>query len=248
MSKNTVNSVNRALGILCLIGENKKPFTIQSLSKTLNIPRTTLYATINSLEKYDFIRRDPNTKTLEIGWKLYTLGLDFAKKHINPTLEAEARKLMQVLNQIVHISIYAKNNKVIFIHTETPDKPYIISPRSGFITQAHFTASGKVLLAHQDEDSIKWIYEPGILQKRTDNTITDPEELLKELENIRKQGLAIDNEESSLGLVCIAAPIKNSIGECIAAMSVSGPKKEMNNDMDKIKSELLSAVSYINNI
>ncbi|WP_213973963.1 IclR family transcriptional regulator [Tepidanaerobacter acetatoxydans] len=248
MSKNTIQSVNRALEILCLIGESNTPLTIQSLSKALKLPRTTLYAPINSLEKYDFIHRDATTKTLSLGWRMYVLGLSFARKHIDPIIEAEARKLKQILKQTIHISIYAKSNKVIFVHTETPDKPYVISPHLGFISHAHCTASGKILLAYQEKNDIDWIYEPEMLQRRTDKTITDPERLLKELDIIRKQGYAVDNEESSLGLTCVAVPIKNLEGKCIASISVSGPKDEIIENIGKIKSELFTVASYINSL
>lgn len=245
MAKDIIQSLDRALEILCLIGESKEPLTIQSLSKAFEMPRTTLYATINTLEKHGFVSRNKNTKALELGWRPFVLGLDFSKKKLDPIVEVEARKLRQRWNQSVLVGVHATNNTIIFILSESPDKPYMIFPRLGFVGQAHCTAQGKVLLAHMNAADLQWIYEPGVLSSRTPNTITDPERLLAELEKVRMLGYAIDAEESIPGLACIAAPIMNPMGECVAAISVSGPRQELFANLEAIKNDVVSSAQYI---
>jgi DNA-binding IclR family transcriptional regulator len=86
----------------------------------------------------------------------------------------------------------------------------------------HCTAVGKVLLAYQAEQQIETFLSSG-LKRYTEHTITDGKRLKEELAKIRRHGYAVDNEELELGLFCIAAPIRNHLGQTIAAVSTSGP-------------------------
>ena len=82
---------------------------------------------------------------------------------------------------------------------------------------------GKALLAHLDDEGLdRWMRKKGLSQY-TDNTIADPDALRSEMARIRDRGWAIDNEERTLGMRCVAAPVYNVHGEAIAGISVSGP-------------------------
>ena len=87
----------------------------------------------------------------------------------------------------------------------------------------HCTALGKVLLAHLSTEGRKKTLGGKVLRRLTENTITDEEELEKELGKVRKQGFALDREENEKDVRCIAAPIRNYQGKVIAAISISSP-------------------------
>lgn len=239
--KNTLKSVDRALKTLCILGNSSEPITIQSLSKALNLPRTTIYATINSLERYGFISKNKMTKTIDLGWRLYSLGNNFVTKQLPITAQEETDILLRKWNLTVQVGIYARDNKVVFIISKLPNKPYepfMTFPHPGLITEAHHTSSGKVLLAHLKSEDLKWLNNTKTLSSKTSRTITDPKKLLAELENIRREGLAFDDEESVSGIFCIAAPIVNYLGECIASVSVAGPKNIMIDNLEVIKKDV----------
>lgn len=247
MSKNTVKSVDRALNILCIIGESTTPVTIKALSEYLGLPRTTLYATLNSLENLGFITRHEDTRSYRLGWRAYVLGMEFLKMRIDHSAVEEARTLTYKLNYSSNISVYVGNNRVAFLHTELPKRPHLVLPRLGYMSWAHSTASGKVLLAHLSKSELDRVLA-GELEAMTPYTITDPDRLTEELAVIREQGWALDNQESALGLGCMAVPIKDALDRCVGAISVSGPIDEIKANMEEIKNDLLTAANRISQL
>jgi DNA-binding IclR family transcriptional regulator len=87
---------------------------------------------------------------------------------------------------------------------------------------AYCTAEGQVLLAYQTPEVIERVVSHG-LPARTPQTVTDPLTLKKVLEGVRARGCAIEDEESELGMRCIAAPLYNDAGEVVAAVGLAGP-------------------------
>ena len=83
------------------------------------------------------------------------------------------------------------------------------------------TSVGKAILAHLPEKKVKEIWDNSKIVKYTDYTITDFQELKKELEDVRERGYAVDNEENEMGVRCVGAPIFNIKGEVETAISIS---------------------------
>ncbi|HCJ58459.1 MAG TPA: hypothetical protein DHV55_14680 [Clostridiaceae bacterium] len=103
---------------------------------------------------------------------------------------------------------------------------------------AYCTGMGKAMLAYIDDEKINNLL-PDALEPMTEHTITDKNELLKRLADIREKGYAMDNEENSIGLRCIAAPIFDHKGNAKYAISVSGPTVRMT---DKRMKNIISII------
>ena len=106
------------------------------------------------------------------------------------------------------------------------DGPEIIHFESNLARQElpHCSALGKVLLSHLSEQQVRAIVDRTGLPARTAATITDVESLLRELEGARARGFAVDDEEDCEGVFCVAAPVFDRRGACVAAISVTGLK------------------------
>jgi DNA-binding IclR family transcriptional regulator len=91
----------------------------------------------------------------------------------------------------------------------------------------HFSATGKAILAHLPRKRVDWIINQYGLTEKTENTITDREKLYDELEQIREQGYALNDEEEITGLQAIGAPLTNRHDRVLGSISVSGPVKRM---------------------
>jgi DNA-binding IclR family transcriptional regulator len=91
----------------------------------------------------------------------------------------------------------------------------------------HCSALGKVLLSQQSEERVRAIVERTGLPARTAATITDVEWLLRELQEVRARGFAVDDEEDCEGVFCVAAPVFDRRGTCAAAISVTGLKPSL---------------------
>lgn len=101
----------------------------------------------------------------------------------------------------------------------------------------HCTSVGKAILAHLPSSVVFDILERKGMPVHTDKTITDKDEFMKELGQVRQNGYALDLEENEYGITCVAVPIFDHLGKVIAAVSISGPTIRMTSDrLDALKS------------
>jgi DNA-binding IclR family transcriptional regulator len=98
--------------------------------------------------------------------------------------------------------------------------------RVGATNPVHSTALGRAILAYYDEDAVEAVIASG-LERRTANTITDPELFRANLAEIKKRGFAVDDIENEEGIRCVAAPVFDHNGDAIAGISVSGPEQRV---------------------
>jgi DNA-binding IclR family transcriptional regulator len=99
------------------------------------------------------------------------------------------------------------------------------------VWQLHWSASGKAILAHLPEERVRNIVDEYGLKQRTQNTITDEEELFEELARIREQGYALNDEEEMSGMRAVAAPIKDQNQRLLGSISLSGPVSKIPDNM-----------------
>ena len=111
----------------------------------------------------------------------------------------------------------------------------------------HFSATGKAILAHLPRERVDWIVDQYGLTKKTENTITDRDALYEELDQIREQGFALNDEEEITGLQAIGAPIMNRHDRVLGSISVSGPVKRMKDPdyHDRVVDHVINAANVI---
>ncbi len=130
----------------------------------------------------------------------------------------------------VHLGVLDRREMALLYLDKTGYGTAAMVSRSGASGPLGCTGLGKVLLAHEPAHNVEaWIEKQG-LQKFTDNTITDAQAFMAEMESIRQQGFGLDMEEHEMGVRCIAAPLYGAGREVIAAISLSGPNDKMPSD------------------
>ena len=128
----------------------------------------------------------------------------------------------------------------------TPHEPWGSCLKSAKGDLLHCTALGKVLLAFQPEDESSRIIRQIKLKSFTPNTISSKRKLMEELRKIRRKGYAFDFKESEQDVECIAAPIRNHLGDTVAALSISGPQRKINTPQEKqYIDQVMEATSFI---
>ncbi|NLZ29085.1 MAG: IclR family transcriptional regulator [Firmicutes bacterium] len=131
-------------------------------------------------------------------------------------------ELVKVTQQPVHLVIH-DNGKALYINkVENPGAVISQPSQIGVRLPMHCTAVGKVLLSGMTTEKVADILAKEGLAKITANTISQPADLHRALEEIREKGYALDDEEIQVGLRCIAAPIKDFNNKIVAAISISG--------------------------
>lgn len=200
--------------------------TLSDISERLEIHKSTALRMLCTLEKLNCVVHDNDTGKYRLGIHLLELGSTFLE---GVDLRREAKPYLEELSaasgEIVHLAILDGESVVYIEKIEAPQVLTLYS-RVGRRAPATCTAVGKVLLAYADCE-FKDRISRGSFMKYTDQTITDPEIFLQELEKVRKNGYAIDNEEHEKHVRCVAAPIWNHEGQAVAAVSITGPSVRM---------------------
>ena len=241
---NLVQTIERTALMLETLGHYPSGLSLGELSEKVELPKGTTHRLLTSMAYFDFIRQDQVSKHYHLGFKLVELG-NHLLSHIDIRKEAHPYliNLSDEVQEIVHL-VVLDQNKALYI-----DKVDLHSQRGGLQMVSrlgtriplHCTAVGKVLLAYMPETDAEMIIQNANLDRRTINTITDPAELKQHLKIIKAKGYAIDDEENEEGIRCVAAPIRNEIGQVVAAMSVSGPNIRIT--IEKMDDSLKSRVT-----
>ena len=233
-------SLSRALSILELYNGRKGEWGISDISRELDLPKSTVHSLVTTLEKNRYLEKTENSR-YRLGMKIYELGMTYqASARLGSVAEPHVKSLAAKYKQSVHIAIYA-GRMAVFVIGNKAGTSHVIFPRVGAGIAAHCTGVGKVLLAWQSAAHIEEYFQFEELQPYTKNTITEPQQLREELQQIRKCGYAVDREETVIGIGCVAAPIFGSSNQVIAALSVSG---EADLILNKKLQECITDVCY----
>lgn len=209
---------------------DKKQLGISELGKMLNISKSSIHDTVNTLAALGYLTQDTSTGKYYLGINCVRLGRaatanyafkDVAAKHI--------REIANTVNEICYLTI-PHGFSIYYLDIATPMDNRLYSPALSNSTDAmNCTSSGKCMLAFSSEDFVKDYINNG-MKKMTEYTITDPDKLQKELQVVRSRGYAIDDMEYAIGIKCIARPIISPEGALLGALSISGPSLRMTDE------------------
>ena len=218
----TSTTVAKAFSILDLVCEKDTGGTsLAEVSNHLHVSKSTAHRYLTTLEELDVVRRDDNDG-FSLGPKLIELTGAFLSNHdLRNEGQSFLEKLAAQTEETVHLAI-PSGDEVVYIAKVDSSHSVRMASHIGALNPMHCTALGKAILAHYPPDRVEEIIAKG-LPKRTSHTLTTPERLLDELERVRIQGLATDDQENELGVRCTGAPIFDYTGKVIGAISVSGP-------------------------
>lgn len=225
-----INSVDRAMDILLYIYNTGGEVSITSISQALGIYKSTVYRTLATLENKGFVEQNPDNGRYTLGMRLYTMGLSIGDKlGLQKLVKPYTRQLHEEFREAVNVSIIEKNPldvyKSVIIWKEEGNQILRFNLEVGSRNDCHCAGVGKCLIAFGEDIDLS-IYEERGVTVYTDKTIRTLDELKRELEKIRIQGYAVDDEEWEEGLTCVAAPILRR-GVAVAAISVSGPTQRI---------------------
>ena len=226
-----VRALERALDILDAFDITTPELSITRLAERTGLPKSTVIRLVSILVERRYLERAPETESVRIGVRAFEVGSVYIQ---SISLEAEARPIMARLaaktGQTANLGIL-DGRDVVHLAVTPPDRPLRYWATIGKREQAHYTGLGKVLMAALSDDELAAFFAAGPLQRLTEKTLIDPAPLRLALAAIRTQGYGVDDEESNLGIFCIAAPITDRDGQVIAAISISGAKAEFTDEI-----------------
>lgn len=220
-----IRALDRGLDILEAFTLAEPELTIGQIGERAGLPKPTVVRLLSVLADRGYVERVPRAERYRLGVRTLEVGSVFLQ---STSLEAEARPIMRHLadetGQTANLGILSQH-QVVHIEVVAPDRPVRFWAMIGKREDAHVSALGKVLLAALPEaEREAYLREPH--PAMTPHTITEADALRADLALTAERGYALDNEESNLGVLCIAAPIRNGKGQVEAAVSISGPRAE----------------------
>jgi DNA-binding IclR family transcriptional regulator len=241
-----IQSMARAAKILEHLAYNGNSESLSSISRALNLNKSTVYTLISTWEQLGYVQQNQDTGKYSLGLKVFELG-QVVQSSMDLRTEAMPflRELAAQYGETVHLAVLSDGEVVYVDKVDSPRSIRIVS-RIGGRNPAHCTGVGKVLLAGLSDSQLEKVIGERCLRRFTENTIIDPDGLKRYIHQVSEQGYALDQEEFEIGLFCVAAPIKNHQGVTIAAISISGPADRMKqNDIARITSDLKETAKKI---
>ena len=219
-----IRSVSRALELLRTFSGAQSELSLAEVSRRLNLNRSTVFRLIVTLQAHGYLERDRETAKYRLGVTCLELGSVFLNQS---DMRKEALPILNDLRddckETVHLARLA-GSEVVYLEKLDGLLPIgIMGSRVGRRAPAHCTGLGKAMLAYMPEGEIRQLYAESGLRRFTPNTITDLEELIRELAHTRERGYAIDNEEHEPDVKCVAVPIWDYHQNMVGAISVAGP-------------------------
>lgn len=241
-----IKVLTKTFAILEVLLKHKSPMNMTEISEKLHFFPSTVHRILDTLKYGGYVEQNPNTQKYQLGLKLIELGM---AKINQIDLVKEARPFLKELakkcNETVHLAILEDTN-VLYLAKEESSQTIRMISYVGRRGPLHCTALGKVLLAFLPVEERDNLLDTLELFKLTEHTITDREQLGRELNTIIQKGFGMDREENEKDVRCIAAPVRDYKGRVIAAVSISSPAYRVNQEnQSHLKENLIIACQKI---
>lgn len=214
-------SLERGIAVLNLIDKSPTPLGIREIARQLGFGPTIVQRLVNTLLHANYLEQNAETRRYSIGYR--ALGLGSYLSHRDNLIVAAQAVLQElaVRHELNGYLCILRGDRAIYLLSIQSEGPIAIRGVPGESAYLHSTAMGKVLLAMLDDAKALALVGPGPLPRVTPATITDPQQLLAELADVRRNGYASVTEENLLGVVSVGAPVRNALGQTCAAISVA---------------------------
>ncbi len=222
-----LSSVSKALSLLDAFTREKPVLTLSELAKGTGTHKSSVFRLLATLENHGFVERQPVERGYRLGWKLLELaGRMVGRNELRELAAPFLEELAEKSGEIVHLSVLDRG-EIVYLDKRGRSQPLTVSTMIGGRSPAHASAMGKALLAGLPADQAQRMLKERRLIRFTPTTIIDHRRLARELKAIRRQGYALDNEETFPGIRCVAAPLIDGDGQVRAAISVTAPSQRM---------------------
>src|SRR6201989_2350091 len=225
-----VQSVDRALSILETLAEDDEGYRLSDLAIRTGLSTSTVHRLLGTLENRRFVQFDRTESKWHVGARAFTVGATFARRR---NFSAQAvpylRKLRDLTRETANLAVVDDEFIIVLTRMESREIMRSLTKVGGRVAMVASGVGKAVLATYSDADVSAIIRHHG-LPRMTEKAIVRPGELFRELERIRRQGYAVDDEEACMGLRCIASVVYNDCSEPLAAISVSGMTSRVSDD------------------
>jgi len=219
----SIQSLDRGLIILEAVAKSADPMSLADLAELLHIDRSSVFRLANTLKRRGYLAISSRGKDYILGPSIWRLSRQYDWSNMLITLSHEhLKKLASATNETAHLAV-REGKRALFIDHAAVNHTIAVSGQTGELVPLYCTAHGKALLADCDSAQLEAILGAQPLTGYTSQTVTSMRKLVKQCEEIKRQGYATDEAEFQEGIRCVAAPIRDRDGSLIASIGISAP-------------------------
>jgi IclR family transcriptional regulator, KDG regulon repressor len=212
-----IQSLTRGLHILDLLSQTQDGTSVTELADALGVDKASASRLASTLAHNGYAERDEATRRYHLGPRVVTLSRSvLTRLPLREAAKPFLRRLMERTGECAHLAVQSQGMALYVDQVESP-ATLRVNVQVGQMGPLHCTALGKILLAFTGTPV------PETLESHTARTITDPSALGRALEEVRRAGYAVDDEEFDPGVRCIAVPAVDFRGKVVGSMGISGP-------------------------
>jgi DNA-binding IclR family transcriptional regulator len=235
-----IQSLARGLKIMEIMADVEHGIGVTELADHLGVNKGTASRMVQTLAKYGYVEKAPDKRRYQLGPMVVKLSRSVINRMpLRETAKPYLRRLVELTGECAHLAIYAQG-QALYIDQVESSATLRVNADVGHMAPLHCTALGKALLAFGK------IPLPDSLEKRTPNTIVTHKAMTDELEQIRRLGYAVDDEEYDQGVRCIAAPIFDFREKVVGAVGISGPAARVSLEkIDRLSRQVLQSAGQL---
>ena len=243
MSRRTLSSVHNAARLLKSFSGVDREQGVTELARRLDLGKSTVHRLLATLEAEQLVEQNEETGRYRLGLAVMELGGAASSPSDLHNAVLIPMSLLRVrTGETVQASVLDGRQVVYVERLESPNTLRLFL-EVGRRNHAHSTGSGKLLLAYLSPEELEVVLAGWELPRLTDWTITDHQELRRDLKQVRAQGYACNRHESEVGVVSVEAPIRDSSRRVIAALSVAGPADRLDPNLDRLVRDVVEAAA-----
>ena len=238
--------IGKGFRLIDIIGAAPGLVTVPELVKATGWPRPTLYRILAAVTAHGFVRYDPVAQGYTLGYRFLELAQNvWAAPDLAAVASIELQSLRDMTGETAYLAVPQEGAVMALGKFESPHEVRSAA-RLGVRKPMHCTSQGKAILAFLADQEVDALLGSQPLERFTPHTITDPEYLKAQLRIVRSRGYAIEDQEILLGNRCVGAPILDSTGRPVAAISVAGPIYRLTNErVDQLGPEIANVARHI---
>lgn len=218
-----VQSLTRALGLLNILAGEDRGLGLSEIAFRADLPVSTVHRLLTTLQVAGYVRFSADGGQWQVGVQAFVVGVSFLRsRDLTAIARPIMRRMMEKSGETANLGI-ADQGEIVYMDQVECQQMMRAMAKPGSRVGMYCSALGKALLAYLPMAEVRRLMDWRGLPRLTPNTITIPERLLEQLAAIRDHGFAVDDEEHSVGLRCVAAPIFDEAGQPVAAVSLAAP-------------------------
>jgi IclR family acetate operon transcriptional repressor len=217
------STIERVLDILDTVSASTKPLSATEINEVLNLPKATAHRLCTELESRGYLLKRVDGKSYQAGNRFFEVAVGvLANSRFGATRHAILTALSEKVGETCNIA-YPDGLFMAYSDRVETKAPLRLVFQIGMRVPLYCTASGKLYLSTLPRSRRKAVISKLTLEAHAKNTITDPEMLLAEIDNIERQQVSIANQELYDDVIAIAVPIKDKQGRFYSSLAIQAP-------------------------